>query len=447
MTKIIKNETLNEALRSYRDVELKYVRELEKRGLKFEPRGASAARTQELMRELNALDATPEVHFRNANASISVGWLSRACVECTGCGGSQTFSTTLKCHRDCYFCFNHNLHDYQKFFDAGCPWERELQDCFVANKGRLAAMAVSGGEPLMVLDDSIALIKRTREMFPSVHTRMYTSGDLLTAKSADALHKAGLQEIRFSVKLEDDPATQKRVIENMKVAGEYIEDVMVEMPIIPALDSGESAKLTMQELILQFQDAGIRGMNLLEFCFPFHNWQEFERRGFLLKNPPFPVMCDYSYSGGLAVAGSEILALELMSWAVEAGITYGLHYCSLENKHRSEMLQANAGAEKTHPIFDFDEGDYFIKCAKVFGCDCSVAEPKLVQAGCDCAVRDAEDSSLAFPRAYLPLFSPRENADASSQVTPAEAIYTMVREGDDYFLREVGLNTVCYNER
>ena len=50
-------------------------------------------------------------------------------------------------------------------------------------------------------------------------------------------------------------------------------------------------------------------------------------------------MYDYGYSGGLAVAGSEELILELMDWALGAGMTFGMHYCSLENKHRSEIRQ------------------------------------------------------------------------------------------------------------
>ena len=440
MTKI-KNIALEKALQSFDAVEKNYVHALEARGLKFAPRSAHQARTRELRQ---ALAAREGVAFRNAGASISAGWLSKACVECTGCGGSQTFSTTLKCHRDCYFCFNHNLKDYQQFFDAGCPWQEELDNCYKTNKGKLAAMAVSGGEPLMVLDNSIALIKRAREMFPGVHTRMYTSGDLLTPAAAKDLNRAGLQEIRFSVKLEDAADVRQRVLENMKMAGDYIEDVMVEMPIIPLLDSGKPSAPVMQELMQRFQDANIRGMNLLEFCFPFHNWPEFERRGFSLKNPPFPVMCDYSYSGGLAVSGSEEAALELMLWALDAGITFGLHYCSLENKHRSEMLQANAGAEKVHPIFDFDKGDYFIKCAKVFGEDCEVAQRALEAAGCNHVVRDEEEQSLSFPRVFLPAIT-KELERAKIDITPAISTFTMAQEGNDYFLREVAL-TIASND-
>ena len=76
------------------------------------------------------IDRTPGgksvFQFKNAGASIVWGWQSKACVECTGNNGSETFSTTFKCHRDCYFCFNYNVADYEKFVREGCPWREGL---------------------------------------------------------------------------------------------------------------------------------------------------------------------------------------------------------------------------------------------------------------------------------------------------------------------------------
>ncbi len=416
------NAALQKAIDSFDQIELKYVKALEDKGLKFAPRGSHEAHTKELLDELKSRGAL----FRNAGASIVTGWLSKACIECSGTGGSETFTTTLKCHRDCYFCFNHNLAEYDKFVMEGCPWEKELSDAYKATGGKLAAMGISGGEPLLVLDDSITLLERAREMFPGVHTRMYTSGDLLTVDSAKRLNDAGLREIRFSIK-QDDPADRReRVLANMKIATEYIEDVVVEMPIIPG------TKEVMQGWMRRFDEIGIKGMNLLEFCFPFHNWEEFEARGYKLKNPPYPVMYDYSYSGGLAVAGSEELCLELMLWALDEGLNFGMHYCSLENKHRSEMCQVNYGGDKVHPIFDYDEGDFYIKTAKVFGPDREVAKALLGVAGCVDMVEDEEEESLAFPRRYLPVLK-------DANVEPMIAICLMEKDEEGHYLQEVAL--------
>ena len=415
------NAALQQALREYDQVAKRYVEDLQDKGIVFEDEGASDARIAPLREKLALRGAI----FRNAGASIQIGWLSRACEECTGRTGSQTFSTTLKCHRDCYFCFNHNLEGYQAFFDAGCPWEAEMEDAARTNPG-LAAIAVTGGEPLLTLDASVALLERAGKLFPKSHKRMYTSGDLLTPESAARLRDAGLDEIRFSVKQDDPADLREKVLANMKMATDYIPDVMVEMPIIPGtMDS-------MKEWFLRFQENGIKGINLLEFCFPFCNWEEFKRRGFVMRNPVFPVMYDYQYSGGLAVAGSEELCLQLMLWAQDQGLTFGMHYCSLENKHRSEMRQKNERAAAAHPCISFDEGDFFLKTAKVFGDDRSIAHPLLTAAGCTDFMPDDQEQSLAFPLRFA-------KALEGEDVQVMECFLVMESDKDGSYLMDVHL--------
>ena len=59
---------------------------------------------------------------------------------------------------------------------------------------------------------------------------------------------------------------------------------MVEMPVIPG--TGKA----MRRLLDRLDQVGAFGINLLEFCYPMGAWDEFERRGFSVKNPPFPVL-------------------------------------------------------------------------------------------------------------------------------------------------------------
>ncbi len=416
------NKALSRALESFAKVEQNYIEALEAKGLCFAAHDSHVEHTQELCRQLKECGA----EFRNAGASIRLGWLSKACVECTGMNGSQTFSTTLKCHRDCYFCFNYNLGNYDEFVQHGCPWEQELQNAYEQSGGKMAVLALTGGEPLLNLDDSIRFLERAGELFPQAHKRMYTSGDLLTPEGAQRLHDAGLNEMRFSVKQDDPPQLRERVLANMAMATQYIDDVMVEMPIVPG------TKEVMQEWMLRFDQNGIKGMNLLEFCFPFHSWEEFSKRGFALKNPPFPIMYDYGYSGGLAVAGSEELALELMLWAREQGLGFGMHYCSLENKHRSEIRQKNEPGRNVHPLFEFDEGDFFIKTGKVYGEDCAPARQLLQDAGCDCVDYDDEDDCLLFPPRYL-------SALEGSGLQLVRGVNVLERDEQGGYLREIGL--------
>ena len=416
------NPALEEALASFDTIEKTYVAALQKKGLVFAERVSHEQRVAQLHAQLKERGA----QFRNAGASIRTGWLSKACVECTGMNGSETFSTTFKCHRDCYFCFNYNLGDYEKYVREGCPWEEELQAAYEASGGKMAVLGLTGGEPLLNLEDSLRFLQRAGELFPQAHKRMYTSGDLLTEDGAQRLAQAGLTEMRFSIK-QDDPADRREtVLAKMKMATAYIPDVVVEMPIIPG------TKDSMKEWMLRFEENGIKGMNLLEFCFPFHSWDEFAKRGFTLKNPPFPEMFDYGYSGGLAVAGSEELALELMVWALDAGLSFGMHYCSLENKHRSEIRQLNEPARRVHPIFEFDEGDFFVKTAKVFGPDRDAARQLLADAGCRDVVEDEDDQTIAFPPRFANLFS-------TSPVQVMMAYNVLDKDEHGRFLREVAL--------
>lgn len=130
------NDSLRAALRHYDEVRETYLRALAKHGVEFAPAGSSDAEIAQLRDEL----AQRGAEFRNAGASIRMGWISKACIECTGNKGSETFSTTFRCHRDCYFCFNHNQADYDKFVREGCPWEEGLTRAAETYKNGLAVI-------------------------------------------------------------------------------------------------------------------------------------------------------------------------------------------------------------------------------------------------------------------------------------------------------------------
>jgi pyruvate formate-lyase activating enzyme-like uncharacterized protein len=428
----MENKALNACLNEYSAVEARYIAALEQKGLVFESAQAGRA-AREQCAELRAQLERAGAHIRNAGASISVGHLSPACVECTGENGSETFSTTFKCHRDCYFCFNRNQPDYQKFFDQGCPWEEGLRAAKQAHEN-LACIGLTGGEPLLNLQDSLAFLQRAAQTFPGAHMRMYTSGDLLDEAAARALRDAGLAEIRFSVKDDDTPEMQARVLEGMRVATQYIPSVMVEMPVVPG------AGAHMQKLLRAFDEIGIDGINLLEFCFPFCNWPEFERRGLVLKNPPFDVMYDYGYSGGLAVAGSELEILQLMVWAQNEGLKLGLHYCSLDNKHRSEIRQKNERARGLNNILEFDTGDFFLKAAKAFGPDVAPVQAALEAAGVRDFMVDAQEQSITFALQHVPAVSAAcAQAAAAPDIRTCYFVYEIDETDSGAYITDVAL--------
>ena len=379
-------------LQSYRqafdEAERDFEAAVEEYGLPFE-------REETSLREARVRTAAScGCRCENGASSLWRNWISPACLACRTGDETATFFVDLRCVKKCYFCFNPNQDHYEHFLSHERDIVAELEQAH-AMGARFRCLAITGGEPLLHPEQVNAFLQRAAQLYPDAHTRLYTCGDLLDERGLQELAESGLDEIRFSIKPPDASDGQDRVYELMEQAVGTIPSVVVEVPVIPG-SLGQ-----MKDLLVRSDALGISGVNLLEFCFPFCNWDEFARRGLTLKNPPFEVMYDYGYSGGLAVAGSEELALELMLWALDEDLGFGMHYCSLENKHRSEMRQKNERAAHAHPCVAFDEGDFFLKTAKAFGPDVKPVRTALEAKGCTDFMEDPEEGSLAFPPRFL----------------------------------------------
>ena len=382
------NPALERALSLYRSIEDDYVRSIERTGVAFASRDEERTEARELARKLEERGA----RVRNGGASVSIGFLSRGCVACTGACVSQTHAISNNCHRDCFFCFNPNEKDFAYYCEHRFPWRENLDELARTGK-RPTCLALSGGEPLLYPEEACAYFARAKELFPGVHARMYTSGDLLDAEKLDRLRDAGLDEVRFSVKQSDGPEEQERLFGIMELALERIPTVMVEMPPIPGTEA------SMRTLLRHLDEIGVHGINLLEFAYAMWNWPVFESLGLTLRNPPSRVCYDYTYAGSLAVQGAEELCLRLMLWAMDEGLSLGMHYCSLENKHRAQMRNVNEPHANIDPRYAFDYGDYFLKTGIVFGPNRDPVRSALRAVGCSDFLEDeASDSTSFHPR-------------------------------------------------
>lgn len=351
----IKDPDFANYARQYVDIENNTLRAVEQFGLDFEVPDVSARENEALRERLRARGAV----FANSDKSIHVNWISDACIACRTGEASHTTFLSLKCPRDCYFCFNPNQQDYDYYQNHFRQAEQEVQH--IAESGAVLNYgALTGGEPLLYKDATVSFFNRLRDSFPDIHSRLYTAGDPLDLETVERLKASGLNEIRFSIKIDDPLEKQARVLKRIRLARAHIPSVMVEMPIIPGSDE------RMRELLCELDEIGVDGINLLEFCFPLNNAQAFRERGFALKSPPYQVYYNYWYAGGLAIADSENAALRLMLFTLEKGLSIGVHYCSLENKHTGQVYQQNVDADVGDTYF-FSGKDYFLKCAKVFG--------------------------------------------------------------------------------
>lgn len=352
---MIKNRQFRQYAQIYCDIYQDFIENIKAYGLPLgeDERTYQQKQLQRLL-ELGAV-------FSNDRKSIAYGTLSPACQACRKGNRSVTLYFSLACHRHCYYCFNPNQEQYETFSKQSKNAVEEL--CHFHKKRRmLDCIALSGGEPLLDKEKTIEYFQIARKLYPKAHLRLYTSGDLLEEKTVIALASAGLDEIRFSIKLEDNEQMRACVYRAIALAKRYISSVYVEMPVIPGTE------VEMQELLKRLEELAVDGINLLEFCFPFHHEREFKLRSFQLKNPVQRVLYEYWYAGGLAVAGSELACLSLLLFAMEQKLNVRVQYCSLENKHTAQIYEQN------HPYCQdkflyFSPRDFFLKTAKVFGED------------------------------------------------------------------------------
>ena len=395
------NDPRQRALDLYGAIEEEHMAALRETGIAFAPRDEDRREREELLAELRGLGA----RVRNGGASVVLGPMSVACVACTGPCVSRSFALTNNCHRDCFFCFNPNQEDFAYWCEHPFPWRRQLDD-LAAEPVAPVCIALTGGEPLLMANEAVAFFARAAELFPQAHLRLYTSGDLLTRELLDQLAEAGLDEIRFSVKQDDEPRMLEKVFERMTWAREVIPTIMVEMPVIPGTEA------FMEELLARLDGLGVDGINLLEFAYAMWNWPVFASLGLTLRNPPHRVFFDYTYAGALAVEGSEEACLRLMLWARRQGLKLSMHYCSLENKHRAQVRNMNESSAKVHPCYAFDYGDYFLKTALAFGDDREPVRRALRKAGCTALRDDQEGQALSFHPRWLPVARKALGSDA-----------------------------------
>lgn len=360
-----------------------FMRQIAQLGLEIEP----ASDRPQVQAQLERLRQKGAI-FRNDEKSIYLNEISPACVACQTGVGSATFFVSLRCHRDCYYCFNPNQQDYEFFQSHERDVTEELRQIHAAGQ-KIKHLALTGGEPLLHKQEAADFFHYASENFPTTYKRLYTTGDQADAATLQQLADAGLDEIRLSIRMHDLERGHRHIFDRVALAQHYIPRVMIEMPVLPGtLD-------TMKEVLLELERLKLYSINLLEFCFPMSNAEAFRGRGFQLKRQPFRVLYDYWYAGGLPVAGSELECLELVEFALDQQLKLGVHYCSLENKHTGQIYQQNFNQPKPKTAY-FSERDYFLKSAKVFGTDVPKVRKRLQQAGCTAYTVNTEYDYLEF---------------------------------------------------
>lgn len=325
---------------------------------------------------------------RNDNRSVVINQLSPACQACQTGVDSATFFISLQCHRDCYYCFNPNQEDYLYYRANQRDPVAELQ-ALQATGAKMRHLSLTGGEPLLHKGETILFFQQARQRFPGVYTRLYTCGDHLERETLQGLKDARLDEIRFSIRMHDLAKGQQHTYRQIALAREFIPNVLVELPVLPNTFN------EMKSVLLELEQLGVFGINLLEFLFPFNNAETYREHGYKIKARPYRVLYNYWYAGGLPIAGSETVCLDLIDFALDARLGLGVHYCSGENKHSGQIYQQNSGKKLAAHQY-FSQKDYFLKSAKVFGQDCETVKRIFDQAGYQGYHQDEKYNFLEF---------------------------------------------------
>jgi pyruvate formate-lyase activating enzyme-like uncharacterized protein len=417
----IGNERLARAARRYVDMYEAFLADISAAGMALaSPRPRLGEERLQALRRSGAqvLGRAERVH---AHA------LSEACRRCRTGVGSRTFILTLACNRDCYFCSNRNQEHYEAGRNTVYDVVAEF-DAAAERLGTMRAVALTGGEPLLHPDACERFVRHVKGRSPGTHVRIYSNGDLATRPVMRQLGRAGLDEIRFGLKLREDSSLEPGSLDALANAEGEIPAVVVEMPVPPG--SGPS----MRDLLAELDRRAIYGINLLEYLFPWKNAHDYRRRGFAVKARPYEVLYDYEYAGGLPIDGSEEECVALVEWAMAQRLRIGVHYCSLENKLTAQRYHQNAGIALTD-VEAFSQGDFFIKTARVYGQDAAAVTRALERAGVPHVEDPCAEAVEFHPAALTRLAHYQHTRDLEVGIT-----FNMVESNaEGKVLREVGI--------
>jgi hypothetical protein len=117
----------NKALRDYAQIYITiysdFLAQISQLGLEMEDPSDSEEKREKLQ-QLRAMGAT----IRNAAKSVVINHLSPSCEACRTGKDSATFFISMRCHRDCFYCFNPNQENYEYYLDHPRDVVAELEE-------------------------------------------------------------------------------------------------------------------------------------------------------------------------------------------------------------------------------------------------------------------------------------------------------------------------------
>ncbi len=257
---------------------------------------------------------TPGISVSCLGTKIHHGPLSPGCLQCSGLAWSCLFISG-RCNGRCFYCpAPQNMDDPP--MSGSVPFHRAQDYADYVRFFRFGGASVSGGEPFLDFDKSLAFVQALRRTCdPALHIWLYTNGILVTEDKLRRLADAGLNEIRFDIGATDYD------LKFARQASGIVPTLTVEIPAVPE----EAARL--EALLPELTAVGVSHLNLHQLRLTPHNARH------LLEH-------DYTYIHGpkVTVLESELCALKLVAHAAESKLALAVNYCSFVYKHRFQTV-------------------------------------------------------------------------------------------------------------
>jgi len=258
--------------------------------------------------------------FGYAGTKVDCSSLSPGC-RCCGDGGWSCLFINGRCNGHCFYCPTAQDDDGPPVTNGLAFAAPDEYAGYVAAMG-FSGVSISGGEPLMTPDLTVAYLKAVRKRCgDDLHLWLYTNGTLLNADLCCRLRDAGLNEIRF------DLGAVRYHLKKLRIAVGIIETVAVEIPAVP-----EDEELLHQKMV-EMEEAGVKYLNLHQMRLTPYNFVPLTERGYT-----------FLHGEKVTVLESELSALRTVRYGLEQSMSLPVNYCSFPYKRRFQHAAARRRA-------------------------------------------------------------------------------------------------------
>ncbi|MBU3209675.1 radical SAM protein [Clostridium algidicarnis] len=246
---------------------------------------------------------------------------SKGCRSCLFGTGLGAIRKTNKCDAQCKFCYNYGELDNlppigEGMWEIGGTkfYEKDI-DLLLSIQKKPTGVAYVYLEPFMEIEKYYSVIKKFKAA--GIYQHLYTNGISATEETLKALGEAGLDEIRFNLGATN---CSDKVIENIKIAKKYIQNVGIETPMTPEFFEEFSKK---KQVIL---DTKLDFINCAELHLNDNNIYNYSEENMYI-----------SRQGYISPIWSRELTLKFMKIADEENWDLAVHDCSNHTKFARDL--------------------------------------------------------------------------------------------------------------